>query len=395
MSSMLFSMEKDFGLSTFIPQSIISQSYTRSKTIEEIFATDDYGKAELYGSKDECNITVGHQDKYTYYNPGYVDTDFGPVFPYMRRKESHLYRYPGLFVIANGPVQRNDGLPNGFNWKHEAKRHLKVLYYLLKNNTPVECWQSTCYGFWAISSTLYALASGTRDAVELRGELFIPDYEAFAILEKLKLIIVSAPLLSTKKMLNKAYNPLVENVLLSAATVPAAVNIGQSVLCNNPIQPSSFFYYPLMSYFKSSVASVCTYYGMKYRTSIDEKKGEGLQLLYDLSKQKIRIPATCMVTWQKEDKIVDTVDPEDLIVLHSVFDNIVGIGSPYEDHVHDDMRQRRLMNFVRKEHGMPHYNVPELLATGEKHYNEIKSFHELEDWKGLKLFSEDQTKYIL
>jgi hypothetical protein len=150
-----------------------------------------------------------------------------------------------------------------------------------------------------------------------------------------------------------------------------------------------------MSYFKSSVASVCTYYGMKYRTSIDEKKGEGLQLLYDLSKQKIRIPATCMVTWQKEDKIVDTVDPEDLIVLHSVFDNIVGIGSPYEDHVHDDMRQRRLMNFVRKEHGMPHYNVPELLATGEKHYNEIKSFHELEDWKGLKLFSEDQTKYIL
>lgn len=375
----------------------ILNTYDYEKKVAEIFGDKDFGKKELYNSSDESNIPIINNKigQFTYFTPGYSSINIGELFSAIRKSNKSVFRFPGAYSTANNVTNRIDGLSHSFNWRLEAIRHLKTLQFFLRCNFPVECWDTQCYGFLTLSSTLYALASGTREAVELRGQLFISDSEATAILEKLKLIIVSAPLLSTNRMLNKSVNPLIEKGLLTAATIPVAINIGQAVLCNSPLQPINFLYPPLMNYFKHSIASCLSYYGMKYRTSIDEKKGEALQLLYDLSKEKRKINATLIITWRTEDNLIDTVQPEDLITLYHVFGNIVGIGSPYDDHLHDDMRQKRVINWVRKEHNMSYYDVPELLTAGKKYFNAIMRYHEDHDWAGLKQFTEDPIHYTL
>lgn len=387
-----FYFTKNFGMENENNDPLIAK-------LQDIFKTNNIGKAEIYYSEDLTQNTIcqTHENQYTYYTPGNYPKNLAKSFARYRDDAECTFSFPGRYLAVNGVNNRDYGKRLSLNWQMEAARNIKVIEALYEKGLPIECWETHCYSFWSLACTLYGLKGGNRDAVELRGRLFVTDSQADAMINSLKLIIASSPLLSTQKFLDTTVNPMLERGLITAAFIPPIVNIGSACLSNKKIAPSSFALVPFIGLFKSTIASTLSYYGLNYITSIDQKRGESLQLLYDLSKKEKRIINSAMlVTWQQEDNLTDTMYPEELSFLSNTFTTFYGIGSPYNDHLKDDTRQIRVMNYVRSLHNIPHYIEPEqLLMTGKRHFEEILPFHETKDWAGLKKYTEDPTKYIL
>ncbi|RTL07041.1 hypothetical protein EKK58_02575 [Candidatus Dependentiae bacterium] len=366
--------------------------------LNTIFKTDQLEKAELYSSEDSTGYPViqSHENQYTYYITGKHPKNLGESFQRYRALNKN-YDRPGKYLAVNGINNRDKGLPLLFNWQMEAIRNIKVIKALFDNGMPVELIETMCYGFFSLASTLYGLQSGSSEAVNLRGNLFIQDSEAGAILEKLKLIIIQSPLLSTQKLLNHFVNPKIETCISASSLIASSVSGCAAMLYNQPINPWSFVHLPFVGLFKSSIASTLSYYGIHYVTSIDQKRGEGLQLLYDLSTKEKRPlhNTTISLSWQKTDNLVDTIRADELECFQNTFRVLCGMGSPYNDHMANDTRQIRVINYARYLNRMPYYAIPELLNTGKKHLKEIEPYHANQDWEGLKEYTEDPMKYIL
>lgn len=353
---------------------------------------------ELYGCNDLSGLRItgnNLQNSYTYFTPGLVEKNVGLFLSHIVQKEENKYKFPLCTMMANGVVNRANGQKHSFNFDLEVTRQMQLLHYLNNKNLPVECWYTACYGFFPLAGTLFTLKSGCRKAIERRGRCFISDSEAAYLARKIKLIIVSNPLCNAEKMLNVSFNPIIEKSIIISTAVSAAMSTKQ-IIQNNNIAPFAIVM-PFIGLFRKAIASRLSYYGLQYKTSIDEQRGDGLQLLYDLShKEKRHIDSTLLVCWQREDNTVDTMYPEELSILNNTFSTFYGIGSPYNDHLNDDTRQIRVMNYVRSLHGMPHYIEPEkLLTNGKKHFEEILPFHTEQDWQGLKEYTEDSANYIL
>ncbi|RTL07042.1 hypothetical protein EKK58_02580 [Candidatus Dependentiae bacterium] len=357
-------------------------------TIHDTFQKNN--EIYIHTDSSETEIYIPHDNAYTYATPGGLEFNVGLCFGHFRMDERALYRFPHTFKVANGIVNRPNGFKNAFNWRLEAIRNIQNLQNELAHNTPVECWQTICYGFFSLSSTLFALHSSSREAVKLRETLSLSTNDTFAIVDSLKLCITSSPLLSSTRMLDEQYNPIVKKALLGASLLP--------LLLNNYSRDSNLLWYslPVITFLaQNKIAPMLSYYGMKFKTAVDEKQGDGLKLIYELSKEKKTSTSTLLINWQKNDPIASTVRPDDLKIVSSFFNQVIGIGSPFENHEQDDARQIAVTNTVRKNLDLPHYNEKYLLYIGKKYFEEIMPFHIAQDWQGLKKYTEDPTKYIL
>lgn len=382
--------------------------------LKNIYKTDDVGPAELYMTEDTTGNPVYNADggnpvynadggnpvysfnenQYTFYTPGHYEKNLAKSFSSFRTKEENILSFPGTYLARNGIGNRKDGKKHAFNYELEAVSHIETLKCLFNKQIPVRCWETHCYGFWRGCSTIYALASQTPEARDLRARIFLPEDDRKKILRSLQLIIAKNPMLNAQRHLEKNITPTIETGLFACSAIPPIVHTSTVALCNNSFNPLYFTTVPL-AIFKKPIALQASFWGMNYYTSIDDRRADGLKLLYKLTKEGIKLGQSLVLAWQADDPVTGSIQPEDLKLLHTVFNNVCFIGGPSNDHNYIDQRQIRVINYVRHVENLPHYTIPELLNAGKRHYEEILPYHMNEDWEGLKEYTEDPSQYFL
>lgn len=328
----------------------------------------------IYCFRDKKEKQLPNGDKLTLFKPGFFNQRLHRYFPMMREAKEIKNIFPGTIIGVDGPVncqKSSSYLFNGnffqaasifreaFSYEREAFSMCAVLNFFYRQGMPLSTIHALCYGSQSVIYTLHALTSNDLRAIRIREMLGIDQYAADSIINNISLCILQ--------------DPLLDPYYAVAAAVSSWLPFKRSIQ-----RKDNYFSYSL-----SRTALEFSYF--------DSVKNDTMRLLYDIRNSRKYCNTDFAVIWQGRDRQVRPVLPEELRVMSEMGKNFYGCGSNTADHCIPNTSQALLLNHARREAQVVYNPNKTILRYGENVWNNIRPYHEIGNWKGLKQYTERST----